>query len=106
MTIAVIAAILMGFLLVGIAYLFFPDQSIEQIPSPKPMPKTLDQIFSAIFWIGIAASISIIIVGGIFLINQIKGFKLKKSKLESLKLGLPFLQRFQHSFDTLLKTRF
>ena len=58
---------------------FFPDQSIEQIPSPKPMPKTLDQIFSAIFWIGIAASISIIIVGGIFLINQIKGFKLRKA---------------------------
>jgi hypothetical protein len=70
MTVSIVAAVSVSFLLAGISYLI-PSQS-EQMPAPKPLPNALDQISSAILWIGIAVSIAIIVVGGFFLINRIK----------------------------------
>jgi hypothetical protein len=69
----VILAILSAFLLLGISYLLFPDQTSQQ-PTPTPTPKPeplLDQMLWTIQWIGLAALITITIVGAVLLTNRI-----------------------------------
>jgi len=70
----VILAILLAFLLVGISYLLFPDQTSQQPPTPMPISKPeplLDQILWTIQWLGLAALITITIVGVVLLTNRI-----------------------------------
>jgi uncharacterized membrane protein len=78
MTIAVIAAISVGFLLLGITYVLFPNKT-SAMPPPMPFPNWFDQIFPAVLWMGLAAFIAIIAVGAILLINRVKR---KKTPME------------------------
>lgn len=81
MAIAAVLAVALAFLLVGMSYLLFPDQTSQEppigIPIPKPEP-VIDQVFWAIQWIGLAAFIAIAAAGTILLINQIKSKKTPK----------------------------
>jgi len=70
----VILAILSAFLLLGISYILFPDQTSQQPPTPMPIPEPeplLDQMLWTIQWIGLAALITITIVGAVLLTNRI-----------------------------------
>ena len=78
MTIAVIAAISLGLLLVGITYILFPNQTSEQTPIPKPIPSMSNQIFSAVLWISLAASIAITVVGAVVMVNRIRSKKTRE----------------------------
>ena len=80
MIISVAAAIALGFLLVGISYVIFPDQP-AQMPTPKPAPDPLGELLSAILWIGLAAFLSLIIVGTVFLVNRIKNKNLTQKQI-------------------------
>jgi amino acid transporter len=94
MAVAVILAILSAFLLVGISYLLFPDQTPQQSPIPMPTSKPeplLDQILWAIEWIGLAALIAITIVGAVFIINRIIREKTPKH---------PFIAKFYKSLQS------
>ena len=78
MTIAVIGAISLGLLLVGITYIFFPNQTSEQTPIPKPIPSMSNQIFSAVLWIGLGAFIAITVVGAVVMVNRIRSKKTRE----------------------------
>ncbi len=85
MLLAAIAALLLSLLLLEISYLLFPNKS-SQTPLPMPLPSMLNQIIVAIFWIGLAAVLAIIIVATVFLINWIK---IKKSCSKQIRT-IPF----------------
>ena len=79
MIMAVILAILLAFLPLGVGYILFPDQTAQQPPVPVPTSKPeslLDGVLWAIQWIGLAAIIAITIVGAVLISNRIKGKKL------------------------------
>lgn len=74
MVVTVIVGILSAFLLLGLSYIIFPDTPIQQPPGPQPTSNPeplLNQILWAIQWIGLAAIISVSIVGAFLLINRI-----------------------------------
>ena len=78
MAITVILAILSAFLLLGISYILFPDQTLQQPPAPLPTSKPenlLNEVLWAIQWIGLAAIIAITIVGAVLLVNRVKSKK-------------------------------
>lgn len=78
---AALLAVASAFLLLGISYILFLDQTPQQpsISKSPLQPETLlDQIFWAIQWIGLAAVIAITAVGAILIITQIKRKKTPK----------------------------
>jgi hypothetical protein len=78
MIIAVLAAIVVGFLVLTVTYIIFPNEKPGQPPNGTPTPDMLNQIFSALLWIGLAALIASTIVGAIFLVNKFRKKKTKK----------------------------
>lgn len=80
MVAAAVLAVALAFLLVGMSYILFPEQTSQE-PTPMPIPKPeplLDQILWAIQWIGLAAFIAIAAVGALRLINRIRSKKTPK----------------------------
>ncbi len=69
--IAAVSAILIAFLLVGITYLVFPEQT-DQMPIPVPEPSMSAQVFGAIFWIAITTIVAFTVVGTILIIGKIR----------------------------------
>ena len=68
---AVILAVLMAFLLIGISNYLFPSK--PPVPGPDPEEDLrLDQILMVILWIGLAAFIAFIVVAAILLVNRIR----------------------------------
>ena len=81
MAAAVILAILLAFLLVGISYIFFANPTSQQPDSNKVIPirePLIDQLLWAIQWIGLAALTSIAVVGTVLFINRIMSNKTLK----------------------------
>jgi hypothetical protein len=71
---AVVLAVLLAFLLVGVSFILLPDQTSQPItptPIPKPEP-LLNQILWAFQWIGLAALVAISAVGAVLLINRVR----------------------------------
>lgn len=80
MAAAAVLAVALAFLLLGMSYILFPEQTSQE-PTPMPIPKPeplLDQILWAIQWIGLAAFIAITAVGALLLINRIRSKKTPK----------------------------
>jgi multidrug efflux pump subunit AcrB len=74
MVMAVSLAVVSCLVIAGISFLFFPDQTSGQVPTPKPSPSITDQLVWAMSWLGFAALISLTIVGAILLVKRrIKG---------------------------------
>jgi hypothetical protein len=69
---------LSAFLLLGVGYIFFPDETAQQQPFPLPATKPeplIDQILWAAQWILLAAFIAIATVGAVLLINRTRNRK-------------------------------
>jgi hypothetical protein len=72
---AVVLAVVLTFLLVGVSYVLFPDPASEgpPIPMPTSKPETItDQVFGALPWLGLAACTASIVVGLMLLISRIR----------------------------------
>ena len=72
---AIVLAVVLAFLMVGISYVLFPDVTSEEPPVPMPTskPETLaEQILGALPWIGLAACAASIVVGAMLLISKIR----------------------------------
>jgi hypothetical protein len=69
-TLAVVAAIVTGLLLLEISYHLTPS-TLNDI-SPIPIPSTTHQIVIASLWIAVATLIAVSITGSAILINRIK----------------------------------
>jgi hypothetical protein len=72
---AVVLAVVLTFLLIGVSYVLFPEPASEgpPIPMPTSKPETLaDQVFGALPWIGLAACTAGIVVGLMLLISRIR----------------------------------
>jgi len=83
MATAIILAILSAFLLVGVSYILFPEQTSQEPSSPMPIPKQeplAEQIVWAIGWISLAASIASAMVGATLLISQIRARNRRNNK--------------------------
>ncbi|MGO8806991.1 MAG: hypothetical protein ACLQO7_10395 [Candidatus Bathyarchaeia archaeon] len=81
---AIIAAVLAGFLMLGLTYLIFPniqnfkvigETGTSQTPSPIPTPNSSTQIFSALLWIGLAVVIAMAVAGSLLVINRARSRK-------------------------------
>jgi hypothetical protein len=92
MAMAVIVALSSAFLLIGISYILFPDQTSQQRPTPMPISKPiplLNQILWTIQWIGLAAIIAITIVGAMLLINRVRNKKaVNKMRLKAIQANI------------------
>jgi hypothetical protein len=90
---AVVVATLLGFLLLGLSYVLFPEQT-SQPPPPLPTSKAeplTAQILWAAQWIGIAALIAITVVGVVLVAGRARN-KLKNKSMEGFSetaLGKP-----------------
>jgi ABC-type phosphate transport system permease subunit len=75
MVLAVVAAVLVGFLMYGlsyaICYLLAPDIS-NQVPAPTPTASITDLIVGSLLWVGLAALIAFTLVVVGLLINRIR----------------------------------
>jgi hypothetical protein len=72
--VAAILAVLLAFLLLGVSYILFPNQTSQPIiptPIPKPEP-LLNQALWTIQWLGVAALIALSAVGALLLISRMK----------------------------------
>ena len=72
---AVVLAVVLTFLLIGVSYVLFPDPASEgpPIPMPTSKPETIaDQVFGALPWIGLAACTASIVVGAMLLISKLR----------------------------------
>ena len=72
---AIVLAVVLAFLMVGISYVLFPDVTSEEPPVPMPTskPETLaEQILGALPWIGLAACTASIAVGAMLLVGKIR----------------------------------
>lgn len=81
MAAAAVLAVALAFLLVGISYILFPEQTSQQptpMPTPKPEPLA-EQIVWAIGWIGLAACIASAIVGAGLLLNRMNRREMAKT---------------------------
>ncbi|MCW3983632.1 MAG: hypothetical protein NWE96_06505 [Candidatus Bathyarchaeota archaeon] len=82
----VIVGVLSAFLLLGLSYIIFPDMPIQQPPGPQPTSRP-ESLLSQIFWafqlIGIAAIVSLTIVGAFMVVNRIR----KEKNSEQLTEG-------------------
>jgi hypothetical protein len=85
----VIFAILLAFSLLGISYVLFPDQTSQQPPTPMPISEPeplLNQLLWTIQWLGIAALITVSIVGAVILTKRI----MSNRKPKHLMMDLDF----------------
>lgn len=85
MVLAVLLAVALASLLVGMSYLLFPEQSSQEPPIGTPIPKPeplINQVFWTIQWIGLAAIIALAIVGVMLLVVRTRN---KKTSLIALK---------------------
>ncbi len=81
MAAAAVLAVTLAFLLVGISYILFPEQTSQQptpMPTSKPEPLA-EQIVWAIGWIGLAACITSAIVGAMLLLNRMNRREMAKT---------------------------
>ena len=72
---AVVLAVVLTFLLIGVSYVLFPDPASEgpPIPMPTSKPETIaDQVFGALPWIGLAACTASIVVGAMLLVSKLR----------------------------------
>ena len=72
---AIVLAVVLAFLMVGVSYVLFPDVTSDEQPVPMPTskPETLaEQILGALPWIGLAACTASIVVGAMLLISKLK----------------------------------
>ena len=72
---AVVLAVVLTFLLIGVSYVLFPEPASEgpPIPMPTSKPETIaDQVFGALPWIGLAACTASIVVGAMLLISKLR----------------------------------
>jgi ABC-type uncharacterized transport system permease subunit len=72
MVAAVLLAVALALLLLGMSYVLFPEQPSEPpvgVPIPKPEP-LIDQLFWAIQWIGLAAFLALAAVGVMLFITR------------------------------------
>ena len=72
---AVVLAVVLTFLLIGVSYVLFPDPASEgpPIPMPTSKPETItDQVFGALPWIGLAACAASIVVGAMLLVSKLR----------------------------------
>ncbi|MDI9578596.1 MAG: hypothetical protein QM398_10745 [Thermoproteota archaeon] len=75
MVLTVIVGVLSAFLLLGLSYIIFPETPVQQPPGPQPTSSPeplLSQILWAIQWIGLAAIISISVVGAYLIVNRLR----------------------------------
>jgi hypothetical protein len=80
---AIVVGTLSGFLLLGLSYLVFPDQT-SQPPPPLPTSKAeplASQILWAAQWIGLAVLIAVAVVGVVLIASRTRN-KLKNKSLE------------------------
>jgi len=85
MVITIVVGVLSAFLLLGLSYIIFPDTPIQQPPGPQPTSRPeslLSQILWAIQLIGLAAIISVSVVGAFLLINHIRKERIDKQQTE------------------------
>lgn len=68
--ISIILAIVVAFLAFGLTVVLFPGQEPTSIPRPEV--SVLDQILSALSWIGLAVVCAIAIVGAILLTSKVR----------------------------------
>jgi uncharacterized membrane protein len=83
MLIAMLLAVALALLLVGMSYVLFPEQSSQEPPHGVPIPKPeslVDQVFWAIQWIGLAALIALCAVGVMLLVVRIRSKKTSRIK--------------------------
>ena len=83
MALAVVAAILLGFLMYGISCLLIPKTS-NQVSSPIPPTSMIDSIFGALLWVGLAALLAFTVVAVGVLINRVINKKRLNKKLLQL----------------------
>jgi hypothetical protein len=72
---AIVIAVVLAFVLVGVSYVLYPDVASEEPPIPMPTskPETLtEQIFGALPWLGVAACTASIAAGSLILINRVR----------------------------------
>ena len=72
---AVVLAVVLTFLLIGVSYVLFPDPASEgpPIPMPTSKPETIaDRVFGALPWIGLAACTASIVVGAMLLVSKLR----------------------------------
>jgi len=85
MVLTVIVGVLSAFLLLGLSYIIFPETPVQQPPGPQPISSPqplLNQILWAFQWIGLAAIISVSVVGAFLLINHIRKERIDKQQTE------------------------
>ncbi|MCW4024802.1 MAG: hypothetical protein NWF01_07190 [Candidatus Bathyarchaeota archaeon] len=70
MMMAVTLAAVSCLLIAEISYLVFPDQTSGQVPTPQPSPSIMEQLVWAMLWLGVAALISLTIVGAVMLVKK------------------------------------
>ena len=80
MTLAAVAAVLLGLLLLGVSYYLTPETP-NQDSLPMPVPSTAHQIFMGILWTGLAATIALAAVAIGVLTNRMRN----KKRLKILK---------------------
>ncbi len=67
---SIVLAIVLAFLLFGLSSVLFP--SPEPTPMPGPEVSILDQIFSAVSWVGLAVICAVAIVGAILFASPLR----------------------------------
>lgn len=70
---AIVVAALLGFLMLGLSYVIFPEPISREPPRPMPTTTTepfLGQILWTIQWIGLAAVIAVIVAVAFLLVNR------------------------------------
>jgi hypothetical protein len=97
MTIAVVAAAVAGFVLLGVTYVIFPNQTSET-PPPMPFPDWEKQFFPALLWMGVAALTSFVIISAVLLINRTRRRNYNRN-LEFHFYFLFLINSFRHYFS-------
>lgn len=80
---AIIVGTLSGFLLLGLSYVVFPEQT-SQPPPPLPTSKAeplINQILWAVQWIALAVLIAVVVVGVVLVASRARN-KLKSKSVE------------------------
>jgi len=70
---AIVVAALLGFLMLGLSYVIFPEPTSQEPPRPMPTTSTepfMGQILWTIQWVGLAAVIAITVALVFLLVNR------------------------------------
>lgn len=78
--IAAFLAILLAFLLAGISCVLFPSEASNGMPLPMSVASTFDLIAGALLWLGLAALITLTVVGAIMLTIRVRNKKTEKEE--------------------------